>query len=184
MKLPIPERFIDWLVVRAKRTPYFHIDGYMDRWWLFGFYNVSRNKDNPVKWIPLRKRSRLYHWITDRIAIRLHHILRSDADRHMHDHPAWNVSIVLRGGYYELMPTRPDGGDWHEGQEVEDFTSVWRGPGSVVFRRASSRHRLVIPYGMTCLSVFILGRKSQSWGFYTRAGKVGWREYLGIEAPK
>lgn len=34
----------------------------------------------------------------------VHHILRSDRDRAMHDHPWENASLVLRGGYWEVAP--------------------------------------------------------------------------------
>jgi len=33
--------------------------------------------------------------------IYLHHILRSDKDRHLHDHPWDYSSIILKGGYFE-----------------------------------------------------------------------------------
>jgi hypothetical protein len=32
--------------------------------------------------------------------IYLHHFLHSDDDRALHDHPWWNVSILLRSGSY------------------------------------------------------------------------------------
>lgn len=31
----------------------------------------------------------------------LHHFQRPDADRHVHDHPWWAVSVILVGGYLE-----------------------------------------------------------------------------------
>lgn len=31
----------DWLIRRAMRTPYIHIDGYMSRWWLFNPYDPT-----------------------------------------------------------------------------------------------------------------------------------------------
>lgn len=85
----------DWLIRRAQRTPYSHIrskDGasiYMRRWWLFNPYG----KDNDGEQEPAR--------ITWLPSIRVHHILRPDVDRHLHDHP-WNArTIVLRGWYKE-----------------------------------------------------------------------------------
>lgn len=129
---------INWLINRAKRTPYFHLQGYMNRYWLF--------------------QSRL-------VSIRIHQILRSDDGRCMHDHPWWNISIVLRGRYWEIM----DGGP------------RWRGPGSVVVRRAQHRHRLVLPPEHDCWSLFIHGHKSREWGFHTKDGWVMWKKYLGID---
>ena len=34
-------------------------------------------------------------------SVKLHHILRSDDDRDLHDHPWSFVSVILRGGYWE-----------------------------------------------------------------------------------
>lgn len=61
-----------------------------------------------------------------------HIVLRSDDDRALHDHPWWNFSIVLDGGYYE-----------HTIAEGGVNKRVWYGPGSVRFRRAGTyAHRL------------------------------------------
>lgn len=78
-----------WLVLRllerSFKTPYFHLSGYMNRWWIFNAYDPS-TKSTKFKWLP---------------SIRFHHILREDHDRHMHDHP-WNArTIILRGWYLE-----------------------------------------------------------------------------------
>ena len=80
------------LIARAKRTPYLHImsaDGqtrYMGRWWLFNPY--SRTTHKPERW-----------WCP--WSFRIHHIMRPDEDRDLHDHP-WNArTIILRGSYVE-----------------------------------------------------------------------------------
>lgn len=77
-----------WLITRAQRTPYLHIrsaDGrevYMGRWWLFNPYD-NETRERRFKWSP---------W-----SIRIHHIMRPDADRDLHDHP-WNArTVILRG---------------------------------------------------------------------------------------
>ncbi|WP_282352067.1 hypothetical protein [Pseudomonas sp. PS01303] len=81
-----------WLIGRAKLTPYQHImsaDGtemYMGRWWLFNPY--SRETHKPALW-----------WCP--WSFRVHHIMRPDEDRDLHDHP-WNArTIILRGWYTE-----------------------------------------------------------------------------------
>lgn len=61
-----------------------------------------------------------------------HIVLRSDEDAALHDHPWWNFSIVLEGGYFEhrILP-----GGTHE--------KKWYGPGSVRFRpHGGFSHRL------------------------------------------
>lgn len=151
LKLPIPNRLVDALVRHAKRNPYRHLDGYMERYWL------------------LRTR-----WLS----CRLHVILASDDDRALHDHP-WNyATVVLRGGYTEVTPDPVISGlTWAchlpEGQRRE-----WIAPGRVLFRRAESLHRLEVPRGQTCLTLFFTGRKRRSWGFQTPQGWLHHRDYV------
>lgn len=96
----------------------------------------------------------------------LHKIMRSDDERALHDHPWWNLSIVLRGGYEEIMPR----------------ATKWRGPGSVVLRRATAAHRLVIPIrngGIRfCWSLFITGPKIRDWGFHCPQGWRHWKIFV------
>jgi hypothetical protein len=75
----------DWLIDRAKRTVYFHLVGYMNRWWLFNGYGEDHIPKHP--WL---KRSG-----------RVNHILRADADRHYHDHPFNVRTFILKGWYVE-----------------------------------------------------------------------------------
>lgn len=169
---------VDWLIRRAKRTPYYHLAGYMNRWWLVP-YNVVITRDlgpagvphflhtdgtGPVSW--RRPIARLFQLCG--IAIRVHEILRSDGGRHPHDHPWPYLTIVLRGGYYE---TRYD--------ECGEFVFMsWYGPGSVLWRPANSWHRLDVPAGQTATTLFITGRKAaESWGFNVDGVKVPYYEY-------
>jgi hypothetical protein len=107
------------------------------------------------------------------IACRLHHILKSDDDRAFHDHPWPYLTVVLRGGYTEVKP-RYDRSGFYLGESRR-----WYGPGSVIFRRAKSWHRLEIPPGASAWTMFISGPKRQSWGFLPHTTtKIYWREYL------
>lgn len=129
-------KLIDWLINHAKKTPYFHLEGYMERYWLI----------KPSRWLPF--------------SIRLHHILRSDDDRHLHDHPWSYCTIILRGGY----------------TEIRERSQRWYGPGSVLFRGWKGFHRLVVPDGQTTWTLFMMGPYKHRWGF-----KVPYNEYLGEE---
>lgn len=61
-----------------------------------------------------------------------HHVMRSDEDAALHDHPWWNFSIVLEGGYFEHLIAE---GGVHE--------KTWYPAGSVRFRPSGSfAHRL------------------------------------------
>lgn len=143
---------VDGIIARAKRTPYFPLPGYMERYWL------------------LKPR-----WWTLGCGVRVHHILRSDADRVLHDHPWPFVTIILRGGYLEARPVLKKCPSWIV---LEPTASRWHGPGSVLVRCARARHRLVIPITRTAWTLFLMGPKVQTWGFYTSEGKVRWDEYL------
>lgn len=143
---------------------------YLRRWWV----------------IPRNKYFNIY----------LHNILRSDDDRALHDHPWWNLSVVLKGGYFEHMPA----------PENSVFKQVmkWRGRGSIVFRKAKSSHRLELDsvpcyyHGgvnatdeqaidceeyeyKPCWSLFITGPKIREWGFHCPKGWTHWREFIGVK---
>lgn len=93
----------------------------------------------------------------------LHHFLRGDEDRALHDHPWHSVSILLRGRYDELT----DNGKLHH------RTSRWP-----VFRRASVAHRIILPEGQTCWTLFITGPKIRAWGFLCPQGHIHNQEFL------
>lgn len=93
--------------------------------------------------------------------IYLHNIKRDDHDFALHDHPWWNVSIVLKGGYLEHVPGN----------------LFFRGPGSIVFRNATALHRLEISKRGEAWSLFITGRNVRKWGFMC---PNGWRPYTDV----
>jgi len=125
----------------SRRAPDFIIGGaanpQIKRWWV-----IQRNRFGNVY---------------------LHHILRSDDDRALHDHPWFNVSIVLRGGYLEVTPAG----------------RYWRGRGSIVFRRATASHRLELPdINQPCWTLFITGPVVRNWGFHCPKRWVPWQEFV------
>jgi hypothetical protein len=162
------------IIMALSRTPDFVIgnpaEPYLKRWYI----------------IPRNRYFNIY----------LHQILRSDDDRALHDHPWWNVSFILKGGYWEhcRMVSPFDGG--------YDVIRKWRAPGSIVCRRATAAHRLELfiedrtysirrdPDGMMrahhakhprpCWSLFITGPKVREWGFLCPKGWRHWREFIGL----
>ena len=120
-------------------------DPYLRRWWIL-------------------PRNRFFN-------IYLHHIMKSDDDRALHDNPWWNVSIILKGGYLEIMPQK----------------MLVRWAGDVIFRRANAAHRLVLPNDnktnaiRPCWSLFITGRKVREWGFLCPQGWRHWRDFIGVK---
>lgn len=175
------KRIADWLIERAKRTPYW----YRDQEGRLHFHLYDRDG------APYMARYWLIPYNRFGISARVHHILRSDEDRHLHDHPWWSVSIILRGGYFEKLPTTC-GYCGLEGCDRAGSRKVWRGPGSVVFRRARDWHQLELDadylndWRRECWTLFVTGPKRKDhdpehacWGFLVDGVKVPADVYLG-----
>lgn len=157
------------LIARAMRTPYFHItspdgnDVYMRRFWLFNPYPREGEPDTRG-------------WLMRHLpSIRLHHIMRQDDDRDLHDHP-WNArTFVLNGAYREVrsMHRFPDGTELRK-----DF---WRNAGQTARLKYGEYHRITAVSGGGVWTMFVTGKKRGTWGFDVGGTKVPWREYLGIK---
>ena len=90
---------------------------------------------------------------------RYHHILMSDQDRDMHDHP-WNFqSTILHGSYLE---TTPDGANRYQA-------------GDIITRTAGQPHRLELTEPVW--TYIKTGPFVKTWGFHTPNGWVDWRRY-------
>lgn len=133
------------LSIAGERAPDFVVGGadtpYMRRWWV-----IPRNR-----------------WFN----IYLHQFLRSDDDRALHDHPWFNVSILLRGRYVEHSIRA--GGVGH---------AVERHTGAVKFRAPWSAHRVEIAEGEECWTLFVTGPVQREWGFHCTRGWRPWREFV------
>lgn len=118
-------------------------------------------------------------WIiprNDSMNLYLHLTQRSDDDRALHDHPWPNTNFVLEGGYWEIMP-EPDG----TGADGP-FRRVWRAPGDIVTREATDAHRLEIPEGGRCISLFATGPTVREWGFHCPNGWRHWKDFTAFGA--
>lgn len=149
-----------WLIDRAARTPYRNIvsadgaDIYMYRYWLFNPYPAPGVYNKPGVWNYLP-------------SIRLHHIMREDLDRDLHDHP-WNArTFILRGWYIEERE-----GDGHACRE--------RFAGTTAKLKFREYHRigLVSPGGVWTL--FMTWRKQGGWGFKVDGTHVPYEKYLNL----
>lgn len=169
MKLKLPNFAVEALINHAKKTPFDHLTGYMNRFWV------------------LNPKGLLSRWKTARI----HEILKSDADRHLHDHPWSYTSIILKGSYAEVT-------HWALQSEAERWARKERRQGGMYFNEEAGRwelrliytagdvlrrpagfpHRLVVEPGKSVTTLFIMGNYQNKWGFYTPEGKIYWRDYL------
>lgn len=140
------------IIARAQRTPYMHLPGYMNRWWLFNPYQKADGEIIP--------RRGLRAWLP---SIRVHEILRADTAEHMHDHP-WDArTIILRGAYHEEME-----GKWPEVRMTGDTRAI----------RYGEYHHINHVFDDSCFTLFFTWEYVGTWGFKVDGHKVPWREYL------
>lgn len=135
------ERFARRLIaVSERRPPDFIIGGeadpYLRRWWL----------------IP---RNRIFN-------VYLHHFLRSDDDRALHDHPWASVSLLLRGSYLEHLPAGVVAPS-----KAGDL--IVRGSGRMA-------HRIELDDG-PCWTLFVTGPRYRQWYFHCPQGLVHWKRF-------
>lgn len=141
----------EYLINRSKRTPYLHLEGYMNRWWLFNAYNPDYER-GLCNWLP---------------AVRVHHILRADTARHLHDHP-WNArTIILKGWYKERALIK---GAVVERKRIEgDTARILHGQYHAIDEVSEGG----------VWTIFFTWRYKGTWGFLVNGTKVPHREYPG-----
>jgi hypothetical protein len=140
-------RVAAYLIERSKRTPYLHLDGYMNRYWLF---NPTPPQSNG--------QGRRFEWLP---SIRIHHILRADHARDPHNHPWSFRTIILRGWYIERRDDR-----YH-----------FRTNGETARLNADGFHHIADVGSGGVWTLFISWRWQHTWGFRTPEGFVPWRDY-------
>lgn len=146
--------FRDWLKTLFSGKPHFTV-GSTDRPYMLRWYILPRN---PY------------------LNLYLHKFLRDDDDRALHDHPWWFVSLMLKGGYWEVTPYR---------DSEHSNTVIKRQAGSVAFRRATHRHRVVL-FAHTgksepCWTLVLTGAKHRTWGFWCPKGFVPWHQFVDAD---
>jgi hypothetical protein len=127
------------------RPPDFIIGGkndpYLERW-----YVIPRN--------------RLFN-------VYLHHFLRGDDDRALHDHPWISLSIILRGEYTEHTIAQ---GGIHRKEILRVGDKRFRASGRLA-------HRIELHAG-PCWTLFMTGPRYRSWGFHcAERGWVHWEQF-------
>jgi hypothetical protein len=103
------------------------------------------------------------------LRIRLHHIFISD-NYYLHDHPWHFLSIILKGGYFEI--TESEEKVWYKNLWGNFYlpktvmVKEWKKPGSFLFRSATHRHRVELPPGKTSWSLLFMIPVKRDWGFW------------------
>ena len=124
------------------------------RWLAFIPWNIPNNENTYMR------RWMLVPW-NRRLNVYLHRFMRDDDDRALHDHPADNVSILLKGSYREHTP---------------DGVLVRSAP-QVIFRKAEAQHRIELIDGKNVWTIFVAFRKRREWGFHCAQGWKHWKAF-------
>ena len=118
---------------------------------------------------------RYYVFLKDRkrfpLNIFLHKFLKSDPDD-LHDHPWSYATLILKGGYYEWIPTYDA-----QGRKLTEV-AVWRKPGHFRISSANSFHRIELDPSVTCWTLFMPGPQQRDWGFMVKDKWVQWEKYI------
>lgn len=130
------------------------------RWAFFEGFDIGADGD------PYLDRLRIIQ--TPWFGVYLHKIHRADTDPDPHDHPWWFASIVLSGGYTELV---------HPGKRGSDHFIRFRPRWSLRMMRRSAAHRIIDIYG-SLWTLVITGPRRSDWGFYREGQFIQWQEYL------
>lgn len=113
----------------------------------------------------------LYRWTLLSIGwlkVYLHHFVREDWSKDLHDHPKRFVTIGLRGKYREITA---------EGEKV------YRAPWIRSFP-AEHAHRLEMIEGGTCWTIAIVFKTVRPWGFIHEGRWIPWRQYVDSETAE
>ena len=114
-------------------------------------------------------------------SIYLHHFLRSDDDRALHDHPADSISLILEGRYREWIQVKDENG------VVRSHTYRVRRPLLPIFRRAEVMHRVQLfndgERELPVWTLFFFMRRRRDWGFACKQGWVPWQEFCDPDNP-
>jgi hypothetical protein len=152
-------KFLKWLVRRAHKFTIEGSDGtaYMTRYTLLKLWGY---------------------------AIYIHQFHRSDEDD-MHDHPFSFVTVILSGGYFEVIPSQ----DTLPGS-LPSTEWTWYPPGAVLRRKAEWVHRVDLntksrfsDEPVEAWTLVFRGPKRRDWGFHTKQGWVHWKTYMDQKFP-
>jgi len=163
-------KVFNYLLNRAKKTPYTHIYGeqdkelYMERYWLFNPYPESGEKSR-YSWFPL--------------SIRIHKIVKPDNDRDLHDHP-WNARTFIMKGWYteERFFNRFK---ILTGETVDLHSYHSRRTGDTSCLNFGEYHRITRVSEGGVYTLFVTGKYRGTWGFLVDGLKVSYKKYLGLE---
>jgi hypothetical protein len=123
---------------------------------------------------------RYYIFLKDRkkfpFNVTIHKIVRSD-DPIFHDHPWPYITVILKGGYWEHTPV------FNQQGKITSEKIVFKGPGSVIRRKAKDYHWLELNDDKPVTTMFFMGPQQREWGFLVELKNgvtrwIKWTHYL------
>jgi hypothetical protein len=88
------------------------------------------------------------------------------------------MTIILKGGYWEHTPI------FNEANKKIGEFQTWRGPGSIILRKAHEYHWLELDENVgPATTLFFMGPQQRDWGFLVNRTKlktqwIQWENYL------
>ena len=145
------------IIKHVQKNEYFHLRGYMERWWVFNAFDVKAGKKIRERKLPFLP------------SIRIHHILREDYGRDPHDHP-WNArTIILKGNYTEQRYDT-------SGEELT-YTTHERKVGDTAKLMFGEYHMITRVSEGGAWTFFISWKHRGDWGFWKDKQKISNKIY-------
>jgi hypothetical protein len=106
-------------------------------------------------------------------AVYIHRIMKSDEDKHMHDHPWGFYSFILEGAYKEITCLAPDF-DLNNPKELTYYS------GNLAHHTAEDCHKLTLISSSVLTLVFVYGKR-RVWGYQTEQGWIDFKSYRALK---
>lgn len=97
----------------------------------------------------------------------LHWFHKGDDDRAPHDHPWHSWSVLLWGSMVEEI--------YDEFTGETDVRTIWP---CYVYRRTPVHNHIIHLVSRRALTLFVTGRRTREWGFWTKKGWMHNEEFL------
>lgn len=117
----------------------------------------------------------------------LHRLGCPDPGEDLHDHPWWFASLILRGGYTELVADAHDAAGFARIADVyptskRGIERTWR-LGTIHRLHLTECHRIIELRRTPTWTLILTGPRRRSWGFYPPTGFVDFRDYEQAARP-
>lgn len=163
----------DLIIGRATRTPYFHLDGYMLRWWAWNRHDDGSTDMGDLATKVGRDRDPRSTFMRRFPSVRIHCILRADLDRNKHDHPFTFRTIILRNWYVEQRARL--------GAPANSGEQRIRQRGDTAVMGVGEFHNIIEAHTEGVWTMIFCYGYAGTWGFDVDGVKVPWRKHLGYE---